>query len=108
MCKSFDKLATPVLYRSPVLRRSEATGRDWQTTPHDDDVRSQDEADDISFGLFNRLLDDRNERLRAFVHELTIETIGKMANNGAIGNGADEPDTPLNRLVKKLPNLENI
>jgi hypothetical protein len=108
VCKSFDELATPVLYRSPVLRRSEATGRDWQTTPYEDDVESQDEADDISFGLFNRLLDDRNERLRAFVHELTIETIGKMANNDAFGKETEEPDSPLDWLVKKLPNLENI
>jgi hypothetical protein len=108
VCKSFDELATPVLYRSPVLRQSEATGRDWQTTPHDDDVRNQDEADDISFGLFNRLLDDRNKRLRAFVHELTIETTGRMANNGAFGKGTEEPDSPLDRLVKKLPTLENI
>ena len=101
--RSFDALATPILYRSVIFRRSLISG-DWLKFPNDDDVETRDEADDLSFGLFYRLLDDRNVRLRAFVHELTIKDI----SDERTWQKLEPPEDLLTRLVKKLPNLEDV
>lgn len=110
VCKSFDELATALLYRSIIFRRSHETRWVWETVSGDKDVKDQGkrEGDDLSARLFYRLLDDRNERLRPLVHELTIEDTGSRNLTTSSLRGIEESDSSLDRLVKELPNLRNI
>ena len=105
VCKAsrpFESLATPILHRSVIFRDSQITDRSWQQFPADDDVSNKDIADELSFGIFYRLLDDRNERLRAWVHDLTLEGIVRLSSK------LQPPHDLLTTLVNKLPNLENV
>lgn len=72
----------------------------WERFPTNDNKQSEDLAVELSFGLCWRLLDDRNKKLRAFVHDLTLESIvsplPKLAQD------------LLSTLVNKLPNLDNL
>lgn len=57
----------PVGYTLPVSNH----GGDWHEFPSE--AKDPERAEEFSFRLFYRLLDDRNETLRAFVRELTLE-----------------------------------
>jgi hypothetical protein len=90
-----------------IFRRSGSTTKAWFQFPNDEGINGQDEADDLSFGIFYRLLDDRNKVLRAFVHRITVEDLNtsdsQLARHKLMG-----PQNLLARLVKKLPNLETV
>ncbi|PLB53263.1 hypothetical protein P170DRAFT_473135 [Aspergillus steynii IBT 23096] len=106
--KSFQCLATPILYRSVIFRPSRITGQSWHRLPDDEDVKSQDLVDDLSFGLLHRLLDDRNKWLRAFVRELALERMADGYNKEQAWQKLEPPRDLLAILVEKLPNLEHI
>ncbi|KAJ6110596.1 hypothetical protein N7486_002831 [Penicillium sp. IBT 16267x] len=71
------------------------TGESWSVLSSDMD--NLHKADDVSFSLFNRLLDDRNERLRAFVRDLTVEDAGGLKE----AEGLEQPEHPLTSLITK-------
>lgn len=73
--------------------------------PDDEDVESPEEAVNLSFGLFLRLLDDRNEALRAFIHRVTIRDINHELPSLLALRRLKHQDI-LAGLVRKLPNLE--
>jgi hypothetical protein len=52
------------------------TSKSWDVLSSD--IVSPDEAVVVSLSLFNRLLDCRNEKLRALVRGLAIEAAGDM------------------------------
>jgi len=78
------------------------TGKSWSVLSSN--MKNADTEDDVSFSLFNRLLDDQNERLRAIVRDLTVEDAGGMGR----AEGQEWLEHPLTSLVKKIPNLENV
>ena len=59
VCRSFGSITTPFLYRSLIFRDSPFDGSHWSKFPDNEEVVTQDEADDLSFGLLYRLLKDR-------------------------------------------------
>lgn len=77
---------------------------DWSRFPGDD-VKSPEVAADLSFGLFYRLLDDRNQVLRAFVREITFEVSKSYSE---LKQKLEQPQDLLAVLVKALPNLEAV
>lgn len=70
----------------------------------DDDLEKQDVKDNLSFSIFYRLLDDRNEVLRAFVHRITVEDLN--ISGELLARRKFKGQNLLAELVKKLPNLE--
>ncbi|KAF3385073.1 hypothetical protein F1880_001867 [Penicillium rolfsii] len=105
VCKLFDSVATPFLYRSLIFRGALIGRNDWSKLPDDEDVKTQDEADDLSFGLLCRILDDRNEVLRRFVREIIFE---KGNRTDPVWRVLQPPNDVLAILVTKLPNLKAI
>lgn len=101
-----DILATPLLYRSVIFRRETSRRREWLEFPNDEDVADQDEVDGLSFGIFYRLLDDRNEVLREFVRRITVEDPPRPFGKKLARHKLKGPHNLLAELVKKLPNLE--
>ncbi|KAJ5594633.1 uncharacterized protein N7459_000841 [Penicillium hispanicum] len=97
---AFNALATPVLYRSVILRRSETTGQEWNVLPGD--TSDSDEADNLRDSLFSRLLDHQNESLRTLVRELTLDRIVRADEMIA------QRGNPIVKLVNGLPNLERV
>ncbi|KAJ5899903.1 hypothetical protein N7495_004647 [Penicillium taxi] len=92
--RAFDALAMPVLYRSVIFRTPSVINR---RRTFSSDIREQ--ADVLTFAPLDRLLDERNERLRLFVREINFED----------GSWPDQaPEDLINSLLKKLPNLESI
>ncbi|CAI7652034.1 unnamed protein product [Penicillium pancosmium] len=90
-----------------MISERASSGRcDWLKFPNDEDVADQDEADNLSFGIFYRLLDDRNEVLRAFVHQITVEDFPHSSGEKLARHKLKGPQNLLAELVKKLPNLE--
>ncbi|KAJ5157066.1 uncharacterized protein N7482_008166 [Penicillium canariense] len=109
VCRLFDAIATPFLYRSLIFRDEPINGRHWSKFPDDEDVKTQDEADDLSFGLLCRLLDDRNDMLRVFVREIIFE--GELNDTRTVDRvwcKLQPPNDVLATLVNCLPNLEVI
>jgi hypothetical protein len=68
--------------------------------------KTQKEPKSFPSVSFSDFLDDRNEKLRGFVRELTLE--GVSSAFGKLGQPQDRPQDQLTALVKKLPNLEVI
>lgn len=104
VCKLFNDIATPLLYRSVTLRRSQTTGENWDVLPSDVDDPAK--AKDLSCSLFYRLLQD--ERMRAWTRELTLARIEDEADMAIVCQNLEHPDDPLASLVKQMPNIENI
>ncbi|OKP14567.1 hypothetical protein PENSUB_13919 [Penicillium subrubescens] len=104
VCRSFDVIATPFLYRSLIFRGSPIDGSHWSKLPDDEEVKTQDEAEKLSFGLLCRLLDNRNDLLRSFVREMTFEE----GNPDRVWRMLQPPNDVLATLVNRLPNLETI
>jgi hypothetical protein len=98
------------LYRSAILGRSPSIGADWYKLPSD--AKDPERAEELSFGLFQRLLDDRNEKLRGFVRELTLKGVPITGDVASASRKLEQPQDRLQdrltALVKKLPNLEVI
>lgn len=106
--KLFDTIATPLLYRSVIFCQSHSKNRDWSEFPGDSASQNQAQEAIAKFGLFYRLLDDRNNVLRAFVRHITIETPTKMKAISRAKGRLQPPQDYLARLVGALPNLEAI
>ncbi|KAJ5963432.1 uncharacterized protein N7479_003308 [Penicillium vulpinum] len=104
VCKLFNDLATPILYRSVVLRKSKTTGENWHVLPSDVDDPAK--ARDLSFSLFYRLLHD--DKIRTWTRELTLAKIYDKADLAIVNQKLNHPDEPLADLVKQMPNLGNI
>lgn len=83
-------------------------GSHWYKLPDDEEVKTQDEADDLSFGLLCRLLDDRNDILRGFVREIVFDKVHKMRTEDRVWRMLQPPNDLLATLVNRLPNLEVI
>ncbi|CAI7628735.1 unnamed protein product [Penicillium pancosmium] len=102
----FDTLATPLLYRSVILCRM---SKDWSLFPDDFEATERPKHfEDLYFGLFYRLLDDRNEALRAFVREMTFNLQGTKEDISRAWDKLRPPQDLLAGLVRKLPNLEAV
>lgn len=104
VCKLFNDIATPLLYRSVTLRKSQTTGENWDVLPSDVDDPAK--AKDLSCSLFYRLLHD--EKMRARTRELTLAEIKDEADMAIVCQKLKHPDDPLTSLVKQMPNLDNI
>jgi hypothetical protein len=96
------------LYRSLIFRDSPIDGRHWSKLPGDEEVETQDEADNGPFGLLCRLLDDRNDILRAFVREIIFDELKDMRTVDRAWRKLQPPNDLLATLVNRLPNLEAI
>ncbi|KAF7157678.1 hypothetical protein CNMCM5623_002052 [Aspergillus felis] len=109
VCRLFDAIATPLLYRSLVFRDPHIDGSHWSKLPDDEEVETQDEADNLSFGLLCRLLDDNNDILRGFVREIVFDDqMNNMRTVDRVWRKLQPPDDVLATLVNRLPNLEAI
>ncbi|OQD85122.1 hypothetical protein PENANT_c011G07915 [Penicillium antarcticum] len=95
----FRALATPVLYRSVVLR-SFRDNKKITLDPDSGDIHDES----ATFGLYCHLMNEENTNLRAWVRDVTL----------AAKQTREDPAKSLKRLddftglVKILPNLENI
>jgi hypothetical protein len=109
--KSFNELATPILYRSVILRTPTPSkkwrrGKGWFRFDYECKVLERDEIL-LSSSLIQRLLDDSNVQLRGYVREVILE---KPRYSGP-GNldyflaRYGEKDLVMARLVEVLPNL---
>jgi hypothetical protein len=97
------------LYRSLIFRDSPIDGSHWSKFPDDEEVETQDEADNLSFGLLCRLLDDRNNILRGFVREIIFDEMNDMRTVDRVWRKLQPPPNDvLATLVNTLPNLEAI
>lgn len=105
VCKLFNGLATPLLYRSAILRRSGTTGENWDASPIDFEEEDPAKARDVKSSLFNRLRGD--EKLRARTRELIV-----VKEEGGQGphwiNDYFIFDELLAALVEQMPNLSNV
>ncbi|KAF5857533.1 hypothetical protein ETB97_005672 [Aspergillus alliaceus] len=105
--KAFHSLATPVLYRSIILKGSDKFRRtDWDISA--EDGKSEEHTRSACHGLIDRLLDERNGRIRVAVRDLTIEWFQGAEDSERIMHKLEQPDNILIRFVKQLPNLENM
>lgn len=104
VCKLFNDLATPLMYRSVILSKSHITGENWDVLPSEVDDPAK--AKDLSCSLFYRLLHD--EKIRAQTRDLTLAEIEDRADMALVRQKLKHPDDPLTSLVKQMPNLGNV
>jgi hypothetical protein len=85
--------------------------QDWSLFPEDFEATEQPKnlgKWDLNFNPFHRLLDDRNEVLRAFVREMTFKVGGIDQDRYRAWDKLRPPQDLLAGLVRKLPNLEAV
>jgi hypothetical protein len=109
--KSFNELATPILYRSIILRTPTPSkewrrGKGWFRFDYECKVLERDEIL-FSYSLLERLLDDSNVQLRRYVREVILEKprYSGPRNLDYFLARYGEPDLVMARLVEFLPNL---
>lgn len=109
--KSFNALATPILYRSIVLRNP-TPSKEWRrgkgefTLRHQCTLLATDETL-FPFRVARRLLDDSNVQLRRYVRDVVVENSSHSSMFGSFRRYGD-PHHVVARLVEVLPNLENL
>lgn len=110
--KSFNALATPILYRSIVLRNP-IPSKEWQrgkgefSFRHQCEILEKDESL-APLRLVKRLLDDSNVQLRRYVRDVTLEKSSRVSTMFRLFKRYGEPHHAVARLVEVLPNLENL
>ncbi|KAJ5579133.1 hypothetical protein N7450_008000 [Penicillium hetheringtonii] len=80
---------------------------DWTEFPDDIEVRSEPKSIPLRFNPLYRLLDERNEVLRAFVRKITIKD-WSSTDKTLVWPKLQAPQNLLAGLIEKLPNLEEV
>lgn len=109
--KSFNALATPILYRSVILRTPTPSkewrrGKSWFRFDYECKVLERDEIL-LNSSLLERLLDDSNVHLRRYVREVIVEK-SRYSGPGNLDYffaRYGEPDLVMARLIELLPNI---
>lgn len=104
VCKLFNDLATPLLYRSAILRKSQTTGAYWDALPIDFEENDPAKAKEVGYSLFNRLRGD--QKMRARIRELILTKIEHVGGLWFVRNSCQFDR--LASLVEEMPNLSNV
>jgi hypothetical protein len=101
--KLFNDLATPILYRSVVLRKSRTTNESWPVLPNvDDPAKIKNKSSRLLYRLVHV------ENIRARVRELTLVKTRNKADGLAVRQSLEHPEDPWACLVTKMPNLTDV
>lgn len=110
--KTFNALATPILYRSIVLR-SPIPSKEWRrgkgefSLRHQYGILAEDETL-APFRLVGRLLNDSNVQLRRYVRDVVLEKSSYGSSVFGLFKRYGHSRYAVARLVEILPNLENL